>query len=152
MYIWKIEKLKEELVAGDMPERETFKYLVASSALYALAMIQYSNPNSLDTWSGVTAGIVTLMGLFFIYRCNGGDSGRDFLIRYLSISWVVFVRMIVLFMIPALIVIFTLQELYMGGIPEETTNIELIYMTVIEIVFVLWVAKHVNRVARESDT
>tara|TARA_R110000751_G_scaffold304780_2_gene420510 strand:+ start:180 stop:638 length:459 start_codon:yes stop_codon:yes gene_type:complete len=151
MYIWKIDKLNEELVAGNMPEREVFKYLVASSILYALAMIQYSNPNSIDTWSGVAAGLVTLIGLFFIYKCNGGDNGKDFLIRYLSISWVVFVRMFVLLMIPTMVFVFTLQEIYMGGIPDETTNIDLIYMTAIEIAFVLWVAKHVNSVARASN-
>ena len=151
MYIWKIDKLNEELISGDLSQRETFKYLLASSALYALSMIQYSNANNMDTWSGLIAGIVTLIGLFFVYRCNGGDSGKNFLIRYLSIGWVVFVRMFVLLMIPTMIVVFTLQEIYMGGIPDETTIIDLAYMTVIEIIYFLWVAKHINRVARASN-
>ena len=148
MYIWKIHKLNEELISGNIAEREVFKYLVACSILYALLMIQYPNSNSLDTWSGVICGIVRIIGLFFIYKCNGGDNGKDFLTRYLAISWVVFIRMLVLLIIPTVVVIMTLQEIYLGGMPEETTNIDLICMTVIEAAFVLWVAKHVNKVAR----
>jgi hypothetical protein len=151
MYIWNLDNLSEELIAGELSERDTFKYLMASSILYGLAVIQYTNPNNIDTWSGVIAVLVSVFGLFFIYKCNGGDNGKEFLIRYLSISWVVFIRMFVLLMIPSSIAVMVLQEIYLGGIPDGTTNINLIHMTVVEIVSVLWVAKHVNRVARGSN-
>jgi len=85
MYFWKIDKLNQELIAGDLTEHETFKYLLASTVLYSLAMIQYSNPNQFDTWSGLLSGLVGILGLFFIYRCNGGRNGKNIVIRYLSI-------------------------------------------------------------------
>lgn len=151
MYIWKIDKLKEELIAGELSEREKFKYLAVSVMLYGLAMIRFSNPNHVDTWSGVGAAIITIAGLFFIYKCNGGDNGKEFLIRYLSISLVIFIRILVLLMIPSLIVLMVVQEIYFGGIPDETTTINFFHMTIIEVVLVFWVAKHINRVARGSN-
>ena len=45
MYIWKIEKLKEQLISGELVESEVFKYLMANTVLCSLAMIQYDNPN-----------------------------------------------------------------------------------------------------------
>jgi hypothetical protein len=152
MYIWKIDQLNKELITGELPEREKFKYLVASSIIYGLAMIQYSSPNQADTWSGVIAAIVTVIGLFFIYKCNGGDNGKEFLTRYLSISLVILVRLLVLLMLPSLIVLMVVQEIYLGGMPDETTTIDLAYIIIIEVVYVFWVAKHINKVARGSNT
>jgi len=151
VYVWKIDKLNEELIAEGMSEHEAFKYLVASTVLYSLATIQYSTVNQFDTWAGILGTIVAIVGLFFIYKCNGGRGGKDIVIRYLSIGWVIFVRMFVLLMLPSLIVIYTLQEIYMGDIPDESTRIDLIYLTIIEIVYIAWVAKHINRVARASN-
>jgi hypothetical protein len=150
MYIWKIDKLDEELIAGDLSEHETFKYLVAYTILSSLAMIQYSNPNQFDTWAGILAGLTALLGLFFIYKCNGGRDGKNIVIRYLSIGWVIFVRMFVLLMLPTMIIILTLQEIYMGGVPEESTSIDLYYLTFLEVTYVFWVAKHINYVARKT--
>ena len=92
MYLWDINGLSNELVAGDLSESQKFRYLFASSVLYSLAAIQYSTPNEIDTWSGVITSFVTLIGLFYIYKVNGGEKGKNFLTRYLSISWVVFIR------------------------------------------------------------
>ena len=152
MYIWKIDKLNKELITGELSEREKFKYLVASSIIYGLVTIRYSSPNHVDTWSGVIAAIVAVIGLFFIYKCNGGDNGKEFLTRYLSISLVILIRVVVLLMIPSLIVLMVVQEIYLGGIPDETTTVDLAYITIVEIVFVFWVAKHINKVARGSNT
>lgn len=155
MYIWKIDRLNEDLVAEEISEREKFKYLIACAVLYLITIYPFSgpisDPNIYDRWSEVRVAVVTLFGLFLIYKCNGGDNGRDLLIRYLSISWVVFIRMIVLLMLPTAIALFVVQEIYMGGVPDETTSIDFAYMTVIEIVYVFWVAKHINRVARASN-
>ncbi len=150
MYIWKIEKLNQELIVGELSQKEQMKYLVANTAIYSLAMIQYSNPNTIDTWSGVLAGIIALVGVYFIYHCNGGACGRQLLIRYLSVGWIVFIRMFALLMLPSIIVLFALQETFMGGVLDESTTIDLIYLTAIEVIYILWVAKHINKIARSS--
>ncbi len=152
MYIWKINNLNKELIAGDLPEHESFKYLMASTVLYSLAMIQYINPNRFDTLTGIVAGFVAILGLLFIYKCNGGKNGRHIVVRYMAISWVVFIRMFVLLMLPTMFIVFTLQEMFMGGVPDESTVIDLVYLTFLEITYVFWVAKHINRVAIESNS
>ena len=151
MYIWKIEKLVEDLSTGDLPENESFKYLVANTVLISLAMIQYAKPNQFDLWAGILAAIVAVAGVFFIYKCNGANSGKDIVVRYLSISWVVFVRMFVLLMLPSLIVLMVIQSVYMGGIPEESTGVDLVFLTLIEVIYIFWVARYINKIARSSN-
>jgi hypothetical protein len=150
MYVWKINRLNEQLMSGELSEVEKFKYLIANTIIYSLAMIQYYAPNAIDTWSGFLYGIIALVGVVIIYYCNGGSSGKHLLQRYLSISWVVLVRMLVLLMLPTMIALFAIQEIYLGGVPDETTYIDMAYTTALEVIYVLWVAKHVNKVARAA--
>ena len=151
VYFWKIDKLNEQLISGELSEQEQFKYLMANSILYALAVIQYDTPNNLDIWAGVIGVFVTALGLWFIYKCNGGQNGKDIIQRYLSVGFVVFIRVFVLFMLPAIIAASVIQEIYLGGIPEETTMSLFMLMIISEVVLVLWVAKHINYIAKHNN-
>jgi hypothetical protein len=150
MYFWKIDQLNKDLVSNALPENEKFKYLVASTLFYSFAMIQYSSPNIYDTLLGAFGGLVALLGLFFIYKCNGGKNGKDIVIRYMTISWVIFIRMFVMLLLPTIILLIAVQEIYFGGLPDESSIIDLVYLTLMEIIYILWIAKHINRVAKES--
>lgn len=147
MYIWRIDKLVEELTAGNLPENESFKYLVANTVLISLSTIQYSKPNQFDLWTSILAVIVAVAGVFFIYKCNGASTGKDIIIRYLSVGWVVLVRICVLLMLPSLVVLMVIQEVYMGGIPEESTSIDLVALTLIEVIYIFCVARYINKIA-----
>ena len=150
MYFWKIDKLNEQLISDGLSESETFKYLMANSILCALATIQYEIPNNYDTWGGMSGFFVTVFGLWFIYKCNGGKNGNQIVQRYLSVGFVVFIRVFVLFMIPAIIASFVIQELYLGGIPEETTLSLFIVIVASQLVLVTLVAKHINFIAKRT--
>src|SRR3990172_1449275 len=90
MYIWKIGELKAQLSQGELSEPEAFKYLMANTVLYSLAAIQYFNPNHYDTLSGFLSICIAVIGVGFIYKCNGGENGKHIIHRYLSVGWVVF--------------------------------------------------------------
>ena len=151
MYIWKIDKLNQQLISSNLTEPDAFKYLMAYTVLNALAMIQYTIPNQYDTYNGVMSVVISIIGLTFIYICNGGKNGSHFLERYISIGWVVFVRFIVLFFLPANIAMFTIQKIYMGGISEQTTEMDIAFVLISEIVYFLWCAKHINFVVKQSQ-
>ena len=150
MYFWKIDKLSEELVSNELTEPESFKYLMANSVLYALVIIQYDIPNKYDTWGGIVGVFITIVGLWFIYKCNGGKNGKQIMQRYLSVGFVVFIRIFVLFMLPAIITSLIIQEIYLGGIPEETTLSLFIVTVISQVVLILWVAKHINNIAKRT--
>jgi hypothetical protein len=151
MYIWKIGELKTQLSQGELPEPEAFKYLMANTVLYSLAAIQYFNANHYDTLSGFLSLCIAVIGLWFIYKCNGGENGKHIIHRYLSVGWVVFVRFAVLFILPVTVVFILFQELYLGGIHEETTLFDVFFMSAAEVIYFLWVAKHINYVAKQSN-
>lgn len=150
MYIWKIDKLSAQLMSGDLEESESFKYLMASTILYALATIQYDMPNDFDTLAAIISVFISAGGLWFIYKCNGGKNGKNIIQRYLAIGWVVFVRLFVLFLLPAVIAMTVTQEIYFGGAPEETSIAMFTLMLVSEVIYIIWVAKHIKHIANNS--
>ena len=150
MYIWKIDELNQQLISSNLTEPDVFKYLMAWTVLNSLAMIRYLVPNQYDTYNGIIAVVISIIGLVFIYICNGGKNGSHLLERYISISWVVFVRFLVLFFLPAYIAMFTIQEIYMGGIAEQTTEMDMAFLLISDVVYFLWFAKHIKFVAKQS--
>ena len=150
MYIWKIDKLNQQLISSNLTEPDAFKYLMAYTVLNALAMIQYTIPNQYDTYNGVMSVVISIIGLTFIYICNGGKNGSHLLERYISISWVILVRLMVLVCIPASIAMIAVQEIYMGGLAEQTTEMDMAYYIILEVVYLLWCAKHIKFVAKQS--
>ena len=148
MYIWKIDKLKEQLITNELSESEIFKYMMGNTILCSLAMIQYSNPNQYDTIGGFMALAIGVFGLWFIYKCNGGKQGNHIIERYASVGLVILFRFFVFLMVPAVIALLVLQEVFLGGMPEQTTIIDLVFQLILETVYILWVAKHINDVAK----
>lgn len=151
MYFWKIKKLNEQLITGALKESEKFKYLMASTIMYMLSMIRYGTANDYDTYSGVAYLIIGVMGLWYVYKCNGGEKGTLFLERYLSLSWVLSIRLIVLVLIPLLVISIIVEEVYLGGMSEETTLIDTTLIQVFTIIYIFWLAKHIKYVANNSN-
>ena len=150
MYFWKIDKLNEELISAELNESEGFKYLMANTILYSIGMIPYDEPNQFDVANGMINVIIGIIGLLFIYKCNGGSAGKQIIGRFLSVGWVIGIRFIALLLIPAVLVATIIQEVFMGGIPEETTIIDVFFMQISTIIYFLWVAKHINYIAKQT--
>lgn len=150
MYIWKIDKLNAELISGELDESESFKYLMASTILYALSLIHYEAPSEYDTLAGIVAVLISAVGLWYIYKCNGGKNGKNIIQRYIAIGWVVFVRLLILFMLPAIVALIITQEIYFGGIPDKT-SLSMFTLTMIsEVIYIIWVAKHISYIEKQS--
>jgi hypothetical protein len=150
MYIWKIENLNEQLIAGDLPERDAFKYLLASSTLHALSIIHISVTKSINIWSELISGMISLLDIYFIYTCNGGDQGQKFLNRYIAISLVVYIRIIALLLIPSKIIIVALQSKYAEELFYASDAIELVHNSIIQVTIIFYIAFNINKVARSA--
>ena len=150
MYMWKIDKLNQQLVSSKLSEPDAFKYITANTILYSLAMIEYTTPTEYDTYKGILGVFLSIIGVWFIYKCNGGEYGNSFIERYISISWVVFVSFTILFLLPVVIAMIAVQELYMGGMADQTTGMDMALIIISEIMYFLWLSKHINYVAKQS--
>ena len=110
MYFWNIEKLKEDLKKQTVTEGELFKYLFATVVVYCLGFMM---PYTADIWyklSILLMTVITASGLYYLYKCNGGKNGKNFLEKYISLGWVVSVRWAVLVALPVMVVCLIILE------------------------------------------
>ena len=146
MYFWKINRLKNDLLKQPLSESESFKYLLATTVLYSLAMIPFLKNNLWDIYSAIAMAVVTVFGVIYAYKCNMGANGKNFLQKYLSIGWVVGIRWIVLIMLPITIIYFIAIEIY-SGIPDSTTLSDAIFFNIFYISYFWLLGKHIRPVA-----
>jgi len=153
MYFWKINKLKQLLIEKGLSENNAFKYTLWCIGLSAacIEMISYFPLELTNNWDYINstlAVLIPVVGTIFAYKSNGGDKGKDFLARYISVSFVILIRFI-LYLVP---IMFMLVFYYISAFDEEAK----IYTTLFEVVlFSTWyialyysIVKHINDVAK----
>ncbi len=98
MYFWQIQSLKQDLARELPSQRDQCGYALASALLYTVALTPMASdgPVPLVGWVIYAVELIgVIAGTVYVYRANGGDAGRDFAVRYLSLCWVTSVRFIV---------------------------------------------------------
>jgi hypothetical protein len=108
VYFWRIRELKAELVAAPLTDRAVLPYLIANTALWALAIASPPDrPTGWDVIAGLVSAGAVVLGTLWVFRQNGGESGTHLLGRYTALSWVLGLRLAVLagpvLLIPSLI-------------------------------------------------
>jgi len=146
VYFWNIEALKSSLRAGGMEDRSAIRYLLC---LGGVTLAGYSvlpllgRRNAWDTIDEVVWLVAFLAGTYFVYRRNGGAAGRDFLPRFLSLTWVFGIRFSVMVTLPCVASVVVLETLIFGSVPELTTPYESAVNAGLAIVYVFGLARHV---------
>ena len=83
------------MAEGPLSAKETLKYLAAQGMLLSLIFIP-SPADAPPDWAFILYPLLSLAGIYFCYRSNGGASGLQFAERYLAVGWVVGLRVAVL--------------------------------------------------------
>jgi hypothetical protein len=100
--IWiKIKALEEQISKDELTEKDGFNYLLIN-LLYGVAVILVPTINGFNYVTITQFIINSLILIVFIkklYRINASIDDRDFLKRFISISWVVRVRLIFYYLI-----------------------------------------------------
>jgi hypothetical protein len=155
MYFWKIEKLKNDLLIKPLSESESFKYLfaiiTALSLIGILDVLVEMDPtflmiyNKWDVFSSINDGLINAIGVYYVYKCNKGANGDNFLQKFLSIGWVVGIRWLVIYL--PLIVIFSIthstEDIYYSNGPYDV-----ILYFIMGISYYWLLGKHVKEVAK----
>jgi hypothetical protein len=148
MYFWKIEKLKEDLSAGPLPEAESVKYVVAQEVLYALGMVPFLGVEDNNVWDvadGLVYLFLVLAGVLYAYSCNGRAKGRDFMQRYFAVGWVAGIRWMVMVLLPALVAYGVALGLYYGeAMPESMTPAEVVFLNVLCATYFWMLGRHLK--------
>ncbi len=148
MYFWRIEKLKQDLVAGAVSERSSLLYLLwfggITTALYLIPLGQ------LNIWDHVDSAVIVLafiVGTVYLYRCNLGPSGQDFLLRYISLGWVYSVRFTFLVGIPVIAAGLVAEALLYGEVPQDSTPFESAVLALLEVAYFIRLGHHFSAVS-----
>lgn len=134
MYFWNIEKLKGDLANNSVSERDYLKYLIATTILYTLSGIPYFDANYFDVLSLSLSLPISVLGIIYAYKLS---NKHNFLGKFIPISWVVTVRMVPFVIVVAFFIA--------GFIPEETTEWDVSFIAIIELIFYWRIGHHIQR-------
>jgi hypothetical protein len=123
VYFWRLEELKAKLVLAPPTDREVLPYMVIPFTLCAATAVFPLQPrNSWDTISGFLSVGFTFLGTIYAYFRNGGPRGSDFLTRFFSLGWVVFIRLSAVFILAIFVKAFVLG-LVSGFMHPDSSNL-----------------------------
>ncbi len=149
MYFWRIEKLKAEMAARPLSEREALPYLVVFVALSAA--VSCIPTTSSNVWDGLGAAwsiMLAVVGTIYIYRQNGGAGGQHFLQRYFAVGWVVAIRWLVVIMLA--LAAFYVALAVLGVEKEHTEWYDFLFFAIAEAVVYWRIGHHVGDLAQRT--
>jgi hypothetical protein len=101
IHVLNSRRVAEELKRDAVTSREQVLYLLAGWVFYlALSYSTLIYSNISRTWIGavefVCVAIVSVVGFFYAYKTNGGEKGREFVVRFTCLLLPVSVQVYVL--------------------------------------------------------
>jgi hypothetical protein len=154
VYFWRIDRLKSELRARELPARDAFGYATAHLLCWTLPNflpLGKASITATDDALMVVATFIIVGGLWVAYRANGGVDGRDFAGRLLAMGWVLGVRLTVLWIVCApllLIIAFAAGVLKERPSDSAIRGIGWIFLFVTSLVFYWRLTHHLRDVRR----
>jgi hypothetical protein len=147
VYFWRIDDLKRDLAAGSISEAGALPYLLWTGAVTALVVsLPLGDPNAWDLAAAAASAALYVAATVFAFRRNGGSAGVSFLVRYLSISWVVAIRIGVLVGIPVFAVLLAVEESLLEP-TDETTALDVVWGFAVELAIYARLVHHIHDVA-----
>lgn len=143
MYWTRYQPLKERLKSRAVSDREALPYLLLFSALEAvvLSIPAVSEMNMWNVVETVSGGIVALIGVFHVYRKNGGKAGYDIVHKFVVLGWVVGVRFL-LVALPVGGLIYGVANHY-GFSGSETTPFDVVFFSIVSLAYYERLGRHI---------
>ena len=148
MYFWKTGSLVEDLKNNEVTERNFKNYYLASSLLmmisYYLAMTAPPENMTMMLIEAISSIGITVFGIGFVFKCNGGDSGSNFINKALCLS---FPLMVKVFVAGFFIGVVAAGFMEAGSLSQQV--IEIAYMALgllLQVIFFWRLAVHIQRV------
>lgn len=145
MYLWNISALKNDLINNKLNEHADFMYLIAMVILLSVGGYPFETSNTFDTYSWLIELFIVALGTFICFKANGANDGKYFLQRYLSIAWVMSVKLIV-FLIPTIVAFYIALEMLGVVVPDETSLLDVGLVATVSIFYYWRVSHHISQV------
>jgi hypothetical protein len=165
MYFWNIKKLKAQLIARPLTERETLPYIIATALMYLILLeitiYGYSIddggaqaiPYGIWDYLSITISIlITIFGSIWLFNKNKVRSENYFLQRYTALGWVVIVRTTV-FVLFTFLILFALTQIIISDFFNKIfdSNISVFVFGLCFYLYFYWYfGKHLVEVAEKA--
>jgi uncharacterized RDD family membrane protein YckC len=150
IYFWKINRLKFELLETPPSGMQIFAYLICiltvQAASWGFTYITKDAPNIWEHLDAALFAVFLILGTIYCYHANGGMKGKDFLSRYLSLTWVFGVRYSIMVMIPLGMILYMSLHLF-SEIPDKIQWYDVLFNAVIRMPFYFFLSRHIADVA-----
>ncbi|MCK7460542.1 hypothetical protein [Idiomarina aminovorans] len=141
MYFWDIDALKSDFLQGRFSQTQSFYYLLVMLVLFTLPIgIVGDNTTVWDKAFFWVELVFVILGTTVAYKANGGRDGIEFLERYVSLSWVLFIR-IIPFLILLVIAASIFREIFMSDAGYQFTAYDFSAFVLIGIIY-YWRLSH----------
>lgn len=131
MYFTKYHPLKERLRDRKVDDREALPYYVVYSMLGAVATTLPTG-QAPDVWRVLNCAVnvlLTIAGVLYCYRQNGGQAGYDFVQKSVVLGWVVAIRLIPFFLLCGLATL--LLKKFFGHPQQEFSWVEIVFAPIV---------------------
>lgn len=129
MYFWNVKKLASDLKANKVSEAEKMKYLTANTLAWMLGVF-FVELSPVPVWNKplfftceIAMLVLIIVGIMVCYRANAEGDGKDFLGRFMSLSWPIQIRLfvvIILIMVASVAIVTPAIEIAFGPLTEDT--------------------------------
>jgi hypothetical protein len=150
--LWDTRHLTSMLGARAMPEWQVFLYFLAITTFDWLQFTAFrlrpnqplSSSSQFDAWFGFG---MTVIGVVFLFLCNGAGRGKDFLYRYFPLAAVVGWK----FVVASLIASWFLS-LVLAGQPEHVMRWSATaLLSITNVLMFLRIGQHLKRLSRDGS-
>lgn len=155
MYFWKVDSLVEDFKAGNVSQKEEFKYMLLSTVLMTVimdpALYVGHSYNIYDTVGTIMMLGGAIFGVNYCYKVNSSGDNKDFIVRMMCIGLPVLVRVLAV-MIPLIIIGGALETafLYPESLDEETfenTPVQVFLTSIFLLVYYWYLSKKIRVVS-----
>ncbi|MGM0631374.1 MAG: hypothetical protein ACQESI_09435 [Pseudomonadota bacterium] len=150
MYFWNIDALKRDFLQGRFSQTQAFYYLVVMLVLFTLPIaIVGDNTTVWDKAMFWVDLAFVVFGTTVVYKSNGGRDGREFLERYVSLSWVLFVRLFPFFVLIFLVAVI-FETALVGDVSYELTGYTFAAGLLVNVIFYWRLSHHMSDLSQSS--
>ncbi|WP_018393252.1 hypothetical protein [Bacillus sp. 37MA] len=148
MYIWNIKELAEALKERRIAEKSKRTYLIVGIALLALGVLSYpflletEGVNTLDTIDTMINIVLTLIGIYAVYKINQRGDRQEFWLRYLSLFIPLTLRVILI------VIVLTFIGYMVLPLSDETNWFDLFVSIGTELYFIGMMVKYFKVINR----
>lgn len=148
-----LQDLENRLIENNVSEKEGFYYLLVSIILSCLTIYVSNDGYNIDIFlisEIVLMLLITVIGLHLTFRANQNGDGKEYLKRYISLSFVIMIRLMVFTFLLAIPVVIILALTFEGIMDNKLFSdfFPLSVLIIISVVFYYFLIRSFKKVAQ----